>query len=79
MRDCHFVWVVRIRKGSHLVLDLSETDSVHDEVETWHDFLWDDAVEQTVDGFTDVLYGINGYVHDGVNVQFTWSFGDWWK
>ena len=44
------------------MFDLSETDSVHDEVETWHHFLWDDAVDQTVDGSTDVLHGINGYV-----------------
>ena len=58
------------------MFDLSESDSVHDEVETWYHFLWDDAVDQTVDGSTDVLHGINGCVHDGVDVQFTWSFGD---
>ena len=71
VRHRHLAGVVRVRKGSHVPFDLSETDSVHDEVETWQHFLWDDTVDQTVDGSAHVLHGINGCVDDGVDVQFT--------
>ena len=67
----HLVGVVRIRKESHVPFDLSETDSVHDGVETWHHFLWYDTVDQTVDGSAHMLHGINGGVHNGVDEQFT--------
>ena len=50
------------------LFDVSETDSVHDESKTWHHFLWDDAVDQTIDGSAHVLHGISGCVHDGVDV-----------
>ena len=71
VRHRHLVGIVRICEESHVPFDLSETNSVHDGVEIWKHFLWDDTVDQTVDGSAHMLHGIIGCVHNGVDVQFT--------
>ena len=43
--------------------------------EAWSDFIWDGLIDESIESFSDGLYGFDGGVNDGVDEERAWSIG----